>query len=48
MLIEKYLEKAANAGLKVSSATADGTASNVNTFELFGCKFSGKYENIKN
>jgi hypothetical protein len=46
-LVNKYLEKAANANLKVWSVTADGTAVNISTFETLGCKFSGNYESIK-
>ncbi len=44
---KKCLEKAANASLKVWSVTADGTAVNINTFEILGCQFSGNYESIK-
>ena len=46
-LVKKCLEKAANASLKVWSVTADGTAVNINTFEILGCQFSGNYESIK-
>ncbi|CAB4005871.1 Hypothetical predicted protein [Paramuricea clavata] len=34
MLVSKSLEKAAKAGLKVWSVTADGTAVNLRTFEI--------------
>ena len=47
LLILKSLEKAANAGLKVWSVTADGTAVNLMTFELLGCKFAGTYDEFK-
>ncbi len=46
-LVKKCLKKAANASLKVWSVTADGTAVNINTFEILGCQFSGNYESIK-
>ena len=46
-LILKSLEKAANAGLKVWLVTADGTAVNLKTFELLGCKFAGTYDEFK-
>ena len=44
MLVSKSLEKAAKAGLKVWSVTADGTAVNLRTFEILGCKLSGTYD----
>ena len=46
-LVEKCLEKAENANLKVWSVTADGTAVNISTFKIVGCKFSVDYESIK-
>jgi hypothetical protein len=46
-LVNKCLEKAANANLKVWSVTADGTAVNISTFEILGCQFSGNYESMK-
>ena len=46
-LVTKYLEKAAKAGLKVWSVTADGTAVNLRTFEILGCKFSGSYDEMQ-
>ena len=46
-LVNKCLEKAANANLKVWSVTADGTAINISTFEILGCQFSGNYESMK-
>ncbi len=45
--MKKCLERAANASLKVWSVTADGTAVNINTFEILSCQFSGNYESIK-
>ena len=45
-LVSKALELAAEAGLKVWSVTADGTAVNVKTFELLGCKFVANYDDM--
>ena len=42
-LVTKYLQKAA----KVWSVTADGTAVNLRTFEILGCKFSGSYDEMQ-
>jgi hypothetical protein len=47
MLVSKSLEMAAKAGLKVWSVTADGTAVNLRTFEILGCKLSGTYDEMK-
>ena len=44
-LVSTSLEKAAKAGLKVWSVTADGTAVNLRTFEL-GCSFDGSYNEM--
>lgn len=46
-LVLKALELAAKADLKVWSVTADGTAVNLNTFEILGCDFSGTYNDMK-
>ena len=46
-LVLKALELAAKADLKVWSVTADGTVVNLNTFETFGCDFSGTYNDMK-
>ena len=45
-LVSTSLEKAAKAGLKVWSVTADGTAVNLRTFELLGCNFDGSYDKM--
>ena len=45
-LVSTSLEKAAKAGLKVWSVTADGTAVNLRTFELLGCNFDGSYDQM--
>lgn len=45
-LVSKALELAAEAGLKVWSITADGTAVNLKTFELLGCKFLANYDDM--
>ena len=45
-LVSKALELAAEAGLKVWSVTADGTAVNIKTFELLGCKFVANYDDM--
>ena len=45
-LVSTSLEKAAKAGLKVWSVTADGTAVNLRTFELLGCSFDGSYNEM--
>ena len=45
-LISKALVLAAEAGLKVWSVTADGTAVNLRTFELLGCKFIANYDEM--
>jgi hypothetical protein len=47
MLVSKSLEKATKAGLKVWSVTADGTAVNLRTFEILGCKLSDTYDEMK-
>jgi hypothetical protein len=46
-LVTQSLEKAAKAGLKVWSVTADGTAVNIRTFEILGCKFNGTYDEMQ-
>ena len=46
-LVTKSLEKAAKAGLKVWSVTADGTAVNLRTFEILGCNFKGTYDEMQ-
>ena len=46
-LVTKSLEKAAKAGLKVWSVTADGTAVNLRTFQILGCKFNGSYDEMQ-
>ena len=46
-LVETFLEMASNAGLKVWSVTADGTAVNLKTFEILGCTFDGTYNDMK-
>ena len=45
-LVSKALELAAEAGLKIWSMTADGTAVNLATFELLGCKFVANYDDM--
>ena len=45
-LVSTSLEKAAKAGLKVWSVTADGTAVNLRTFELLRCNFDGSYDKM--
>ena len=45
--MKKCLERAASANLEVWSVTADGTAVNISTFEILGCKFSSNCESIK-
>ena len=45
-LVSKALELAAEAGLKIWSVTADGTAVNLATFELLGCKFVTNYDDM--
>ena len=45
-LIKMALEMAAEAGLKVWSVTADGTAVNLSTFQQLGCKFGSSYDTI--
>ena len=45
-LVSTSLEKAAQAGLKVWSVTADGTAVNLRTFQLLGCHFDGSYNEM--
>ena len=45
-LVSKASELAAEAGLKVCSVTADGTAVNLKTFELLGCKFIANYDDM--
>jgi hypothetical protein len=47
MLVSKSLEKAAKAGLKLRSVTADGIAVNLRTFEILGYKLSGTYDELK-
>ena len=44
--VSTSLEKAAKAGLKVWSVTADGTAVNLRTFELLGCNFDDSYDRM--
>ena len=44
--MSKALELAAEAGLKVWCVTADGTAVNIKTFELLGCKFVANYDDM--
>ena len=46
-LIKTALIKAAEAGLKVWSITADGTSVNMSTFEQLRCKFGSTYETFK-
>ena len=46
-LVTQSLEKAAKAGLKVWSVTADGTAVNLHTFEILGCNFKGTYDEMQ-
>ena len=45
-LVSKALELAAEAGLKIWSVTADGTAVNLATFELLRCKFVANYDDM--
>ena len=45
-LVSTSLEKAAQAGLKAWSVTADSTAVNLRTFELLGCCFDGSYNDM--
>ena len=45
-LVRLALEKAANAGLRVWSVTADGMSVNICTFEQLGCIFGTKYGSI--
>ena len=46
-LIKMALIKAAEAGLKVWSITADGTSVNLSTFEQLGCQFGSTYNTFK-
>ena len=46
-LVTQCLEKAAKAGLKLWSVTADGTAVNLCTFEILGCSFTGTYDEMQ-
>ena len=43
-LVELALIKAAEAGLRVWSVTADGTSVNLSTFRMLGCTFGTTYE----
>ena len=45
-LVKMALEMAAEAGLKVWSVTADGTAVNLNTFQQLGCQFGTTYNSM--
>lgn len=45
-LVRLALEKAADAGLRVWSITADGTSVNLCTFEQLGCIFGTKYDSM--
>ena len=46
-MVTQCLEKAAKAGLKLWSVTADGTAVNLCTFEIIGCSFTGTYDEMQ-
>ena len=45
-LVRLALEKAADAGLRVWSITADGTCVNISTFTQLGCIFSATYDSM--
>ena len=45
-LVRLALEKAADAGLRVWSITADGTSVNICTFTQLGCTFGTKYDSM--
>ena len=45
-LVKLALEKAAEAGLRVWSITADGTSVNLSTFRQLGCIFGTTYETM--
>ena len=45
-LVRLALEKAADAGLRVWSITADGTCVNISTFAQLGCIFSTTYDSM--
>ena len=45
-LVRLALQKAADAGLRVWSITADGTSVNLCTFEQLGCIFGTKYDSM--
>ena len=42
-----FLTNKLNLDAQASSVTRDGTASNLDTFQLIGCKFAPNYDNIK-
>ena len=46
-LVRLALEKAADAGLRVWSITADGTSVNLSTFEQLGCKYDSMITKFK-
>ena len=45
-LVRMALEKAAEAGLRIWSITADGTSVNISTFVQLGCTFGTTYESM--